>query len=460
VTAVVSATTLEIHPIALPEVDRWDATIRLGEALVTAGRFMRPGDEWPRGLRRTFDHLGATFLKLGQLLGSSPGLFGEVVAAEFRGTLDAGPAVPFASVKRAVEKELGRPLAQSFASFEEMPMAAASLAVVHRAVTHDGQTVAVKVLRPGVERRVATDLAVMRPLLGFLGKQVPIGLLEVLPGAVDGLAEQVSEELDLRNEARSMAWFAERMVALGIDALKIPDVVPALSGRRVLTMELLDGVPVDDVGGIERLGADAPHLIKQLVLSWFALALCTGAFHGDVHAGNLLVLTDGRLGVLDWGIVGRVDADTHLFLRRSVEGALGDQTAWADVHGYFKATYGEAVIAALGMTDERGAEVARTMIEAFYNQPFGSVDLNLLMGPPPDAPSRELTLWKQVRRQRRLKRELDASGAVGSPFDRATFLMGKQLIYLERYGKLFLPDVPLLWDREAFAALLAEVPAA
>jgi predicted unusual protein kinase regulating ubiquinone biosynthesis (AarF/ABC1/UbiB family) len=320
--------------------------------------------------------------------------------------------------------------------------------------------VAVKVLRPGVERRVATDLAVMRPLIGFLGRQLPVGLLEVLPGAVDGLAEQVSEELDLRNEARSMAWFAERLVPLGLDAHKIPDVVPALSGRRVLTMELLDGVPVDDLGGIERLGADAPHLVKQLVLSWFATALCTGAFHGDCHAGNLLVLRDGRIGLLDWGIVGRVDADTHRFLRRSIEGALGDQTAWADVHGYFKATYGEAVIEALGMTDERGAEVARTMIETFYNQPFGTVDLSLLMGPLPDSPSASQPFWRQVRHQRRLRRELEASGGLGSPFDRATFLMGKQLIYFERYGKLFLPDVPLLWDRAAFAALLAEVPAA
>ena len=451
---------LEIHPIALPEVDRWDAAVRLGEALVTAGRFVRPGDEWPRGLRRTFDRLGATFLKFGQLLGSSPGLFGEVVAAEFRGTLDAGPAVPFVTVKRAIEKELGRPLDRLFASFEEKPMAAASLAVVHRAVTPEGRPVAVKVLRPGVERRVATDLAVMRPLIGFLGRQVPVGLLEVLPGAVDGLGEQISEELDLRNEARSMAWFAERLVPLGLDALKIPDVVPSLSGRRVLTMELLDGVPVDDLGGIERLGADAPALVKQLVLGWFATALCTGAFHGDCHAGNLLVLRDGRLGLLDWGIVGRVDVDTHRFLRRSVEGALGDQTAWADVHGFFKATYGEAVLAALGMTDERGAETARTMIETFYNQPFGTVDLSLLMGPMPDSPSAQLPFWGQLRRQRRLKKELDASGGVGTPFDRTTFLMSKQLIYLERYGKLFLPDVPLLWDREAFTALLADVPAA
>ena len=451
---------LEIHPIALPEVDRWDAAIRSGEALVTAGRYMRPGDEWPRGLRRTFDHLGATFLKFGQLLGSSPGLFGDVVAAEFRGTLDAGPAVPFAAVKRAVERELGRPLDRLFAAFEETPMAAASLAVVHRATLLDGQQVAVKVLRPAVERRVATDLAVMRPLIGFLGRQLPVGLLEVLPGAVDGLAEQVSEELDLRNEARSMAWFAERLVPLGLPDLKIPDVVPGLSGRRVLTMELLDGVPVDDLGGIERLGADARHLLQQLVLGWFATALCTGAFHGDCHAGNLLILRDGRIGILDWGIVGRVDPHTHRFLRRSIEGALGDQTAWADVHGYFKDTYGEAVLEALGMTDERGADIARTMIETFYNQPFGTVDLSLLMGPPPDSPSAQLPMWKQVRRQRRLRRELEASGALGSPFDRATFLMGKQLVYFERYGKMFLPDVPLLWNKEAFAALLAELPAA
>src|SRR6185295_1377202 len=123
----------------------------------------------------------------------------------------------------------------------------------------------------------------------------------------------------------------------------IPEPFPALSGPRMLTMEYLDGVPIDDVARIAELGADPRPLIEQLVRGWFITALRDGTFHADVHAGNLLLLRDGRVGVVDWGIVGRLDARTHRFLRRTIEGALGDETAWDDIAADLLAAYGPAL---------------------------------------------------------------------------------------------------------------------
>jgi len=425
-----------------------------------------------RQLRKVFDDLGGSFAKFGQLIGSSPSLFGERVAAEFRSTLDDVTAVPFADVRRTIEDELGLPLSHLFDHLDPEPLAAASLAVVHRGRLHDGRDVAVKVLRPGIEEAMAVDLAVMGPLFDWIGREVAIGIAGELPSLVSGLAEQLSEEVDLRNEARSMLWFEHLRQALELDRLEVPLPVEGMSAKRVLVMDFLDGVAVDDVAQIAELGIDPAPLVQDTVKAWFATAICTGAFHGDVHAGNLLVTRNGNLGVLDWGIVGRLDDHTQRFFRRVVEGALGDESAWPDVWSHAKAVYGPALQEQSGMTDEQMTVLVRMQIEPLFTRPFGEIRLqDLLMNPetggdpitggvhdtPPDQMS-TYQLWKAERRRRR---EQLASGVRETSFDRGMFLLGKQLVYFDRYGKLFLPDVPLMWDRAAFERLVREpmVPA-
>jgi hypothetical protein len=420
------------------------------------------------GIRRTFDDLGGTFTKFGQLIGSSPSLFGEEVAAEFRGCLDAGAPVPFDDVRAVIEDDLGLPLERLYASFEEKPVAAASLAVVHRATLADGTPVAVKVLRPGIEYQMATDLAVMRPLLHWISRNVAIGIAGELGGLIDGLAEQVAEEVDLRNEARSILWFEHLRAALGIDELVVPEPVAGWSGRRVLTMDFIDGVPIDDLVAIDQMGVDAGPLVQETVKAWFATALCTGAFHGDIHAGNLFITPDNRLAVLDWGIVGRLDQPTQRFFRRMVEGVLGDDGAWDEVYAHVKDVYGDGVAEQLGVTDEQVVAFLRMQITYVFEQPFGQVDLTAMLFNDPEnalggadgvpAPTTDKTprewfdLWRVERKRRR---ELLDSDAYGSSFDRGMFLLGKQLVYFDRYGKLFLPDTPLMWDPEAFRRILA-----
>lgn len=475
---------LIIRSVPLPTPRRRDVAARLGRALTTSGRHLaplvsdlvrrRPVDDAAvaGALRRIFDDLGGSFAKFGQLIGSSPSLFGDEVAAEFRHTLDNVSPEPFAVIRRTVEDELGLPLSHLFADFDEEPLAAASLAVVHRATLPDGSPVAVKILRPGIEEKMAIDIAVARPLFETMARQIAIGVAGELPSLVNGLAEQLAEEVDLRNEARSVRWFEHLRTTMGLDRVQVPLPVEGYVSKRVLVMDFLEGVAVDRVEEIEALGIDPKPLVQDCVKAWFASAICTGAFHGDVHAGNLLITPDGRLGVLDWGIVGRLDADTQAFFRRVVEGALGDETAWADVWKHAKAIYGPQLAEQAGMTDEQMATLVRFQIEPIFKRPFGEINLmDMLMNPEMggdplsgkvnDRPPASMGTFELWRAERRRRRDLLDSGVNQTPFDRGMFLLGKQLVYFDRYGKMFLPDTPLMWDTEAFERLLAEpvVPA-
>jgi predicted unusual protein kinase regulating ubiquinone biosynthesis (AarF/ABC1/UbiB family) len=471
---------LRPFPLPLPTPDGRDLRRRAAQiVLATARHLARPlarralgrpdaAGATARPLRMLFEDLGATFVKLGQLVASSPGVFGERAADEFRSCLDTGPVVPVETVRRTIETTLGAPLGDAFAALEEAPIGRASIAVVHRATLRDGRTVAVKVLRPGIEATVATDLRLMAPLLDFLAFRVGVPEAGQLVRMLDGFREQLREELDLRNEARAMAHHRALAAALGLDRIVVPAPVPALSGRRVLVMDWLDGVPIDDRAAIAALGLDPRPLLDQLVRAWFITALRDGTFHADAHAGNILLLRDGRVGVVDWGIVGRLDARTLRFLRRLVEGALGDASAWDDVAAELLANYGPALVEGLGLDRTGLAAFARSIVEPMLTRPFGEVSLGAFLaawqgnvaaaeGRPVERPT-----WRQrlarLRRQRALHVGVARHGGRGTRFDRGTFLLAKQLLYFERYGKMFLADTSLLADRAFFERLLAAGP--
>src|SRR4029079_13417606 len=140
-------------------------------------------------------------------------------------------------------------------------------------------------------------------------------------------------------------------------------------------MDFLDGVPIDDRAAIAALGLDPRPLLEELVRAWFITALRDGTFHADGHAGNILMLRDGRVGVVDWGIVGRLDAATLRFLRRTVEGGLGDESAWHDIADAFLENYGPALIDGLGLDRDGLAQFSRSIVEPMLTRPFGEVSL-------------------------------------------------------------------------------------
>ncbi len=419
-------------------------------------------------LRRTFEDLGGTYMKFGQLVASSPGVFGEEFADEFRTCLDTGPPVPFETVRDVIETDLGMPLHEAYSHFDTNPIGRASIAVVHRATTLEGVDVAVKVLRPGIEANVAVDLDLLQPLLELVARQTGDQSAGTLMQLFSGFREQIGEELDLRNEARAMAAFRLLLEEVDLPLMVVPEPFPAYSGPNVLTMEFLDGVPIDDLAGAASFGVDPAPLVEQVVRAFFLTTVRWGAFHGDVHAGNMLLLRDGRMGVIDWGIVGRLDPETHYFFLRLLAAALGDEEAWRDIATHLTRTYGPAMQRGLGLSDEDLATFIRSLIEPVLNRPFGEVSLAALIQAPQvqaakaqgiEAHNRSLKATVgRLRAQRQLRRLADESGGTDSDFDRGTFLLGKQLMYFERYGKMFLADVPLLHDRAFFESLLASAP--
>jgi predicted unusual protein kinase regulating ubiquinone biosynthesis (AarF/ABC1/UbiB family) len=419
-----------------------------------------------RRLRLAFDALGSTYRKFGQLIGSSPGAFGPAVADEFRGCLDTGPSVPFEAVREAVERTTGKPLDETFATFKTEALASASIAVVHRAVLHDGREVAVKVVRPGIAEEVAIDLDVMEPLFKRLALQgVPIA--GPLYRFLRGFRTQVAEELDLRNEARTMVHFASLVSDAGLDRIVIPEPLAELSGPDVLVMSFLDGVAIDDLAAIEALGHDPAPLVQELLRCWFLTGIRFGMFHGDIHAGNLMLLRDGRIGMIDWGIVGRLDGPTHLLFRRFVEAVLGDATAWPEIMKFMS----EMAPFASDDDDAEPREIpdeAKAEIEGLLTRPFGEVDLTGAFSGPGNGPigggrRAQGPRTKAERRERKarlkeMRQRVIGSGFADTGFAQANFMLFKQLLYFERYGKLYLADSALMGDREYLQHVLDTSP--
>jgi aarF domain-containing kinase len=310
---------------------------------------------------------------------------------------------------------------------------------------------------------VDADLALLTPVVRFLARQ-GVEQVAALHSFLGGLGQQVAEELDLRNEAEAMARFRALFAELGLDRIVIPEVDPTRSGRRVLTMELLDGVAIDTPEAVDWAGADPRPLLLQLLKGWFTTAVTDGVFHGDLHAGNLLLLRDGRLGLIDWGILGRLDPATHWLFRRLLEACLGDVDGWRDVAQVYR-VMGLSLQDELGMSDAAAGAVARAQLEPLLTRPFARIDLGglFLTSREATAAMREgaggrersrdrLARWRAARRH---GRRVVAAGLREKPFDRANFMLGKQLLYVERFGKLYLPDVALLEDRRYARRLLA-----
>jgi ubiquinone biosynthesis protein len=266
-----------------------------------------------RSLRLALEEAGVTFVKLGQMLSTRPDLLpAEFVEELGRLTDDVAPA-PWEQVEQVLTAELGRPPDEVFAGFDREPLAAASVAQVHAARLRSGAEAAVKVQRPGIQATVERDLDIVARLARSLEARTrwarSIGTREL----AGGFADAVREELDFRIEAANMAGVA----ATADGAVRIPVPYQPLCGQRVLVMQRLDGTPLGAAGPvIAERGLDRGGLARALLGSLLGQVMLTGVFHADPHPGNVLVLADGRLGLLDFGSVGRLDTSVRSALQR------------------------------------------------------------------------------------------------------------------------------------------------
>ena len=384
-------------------------------------------------LRRSFVELGPTFVKLGQLMASSPGLFPDVIATEMRRLLDDVPPEPSRRVVRIVERQLGAPLGRLFSEFELEPIAAASIAQVHRARLLDGTEVAVKVRRPRLRGRVERDLRLLRASAVALERAGTLGRAVNPTAIVEDLAVTMREELDLAREADDMATFAANLRRHGGPPLVVvPDPIPGMVGERVLVMTFVHGVSVDDGDALRAAGHDLQELLRTGIRAWMESAFVHGLFHGDMHAGNVFVTPQGEVAFLDFGIVGRLTDRTRAVLLRLLPVMLLDQRDYAAVL---------QALAELGgvhrpLDLERAVADVERLVVPLVERPIGEV----VYGEVLDA-----LLQVAGTHHIRLPRELVA--------------IVKQLLYFERYAKELAPDYVMYDDTAIIEPLLAALAA-
>ena len=269
---------------------------------------MRPGERLARALQR----LGPTFTKLGQSLAVRGDLIGDEIADDLSALQDALPPFSSEEAARTLETELGQSQATLFAAFEATPTAAASIAQVHFAERHDGVAVAVKILRPGIEEAFAQDIAFFDWLARLLEALMP-QLRRLKPiEVVQNFADTVALEMDLRLEAAAAGELAENF--LDDPEFRVPAVDWERTSRRVLTLERIDGIPIDEIEALEAAGISPVDVLARSARVFFHQVFRDGFFHADLHPGNMFVGPDGVLSPVDFGIMGRLDRQTRHFL--------------------------------------------------------------------------------------------------------------------------------------------------
>lgn len=278
-------------------------------------------------IRLAFTELGTTFIKLGQVLSTRRDVIGPALGEELEKLQSEVPADPFDVTRATLEAELKRPLAELFAEFEQEPLASASIGQVHRAILPDGRKVAVKVQHPGIVKKIEDDIAILAELASLAERFVP-ELRAYRPVKLIAEFERtITRELDFHRELRHLQLFRQSFVA--DKSIVFPEPFSTHSTGRVLTMELLDGIPFNRPDELRAAGADFQKLAERGGRVFLDMVFRDGFFHADPHPGNVLYILptpdrpDGAIGLLDAGMVGRIDDRLRDRIERGVAAAIG-----------------------------------------------------------------------------------------------------------------------------------------
>ncbi len=360
-----------------------------------------------------FQALGPMFVKLGQLIGSSPGVFPSPLADACLRCLDDLQPFSAAEARAVIEADLGQPMSAMFRDFEDEPLSAASVAQVHACVLADGREAVMKVQRPGIARRMIVDLRVAWKLATLLERRYESARIANAVGVAHDLYRSTITELDFRAEADNQARIRENLSTFGDnDGVVIPEVYPRYCGTRTICMQRVHGVPLDRFDTVRSTHPNPELLIRRLVKAWMESVMVHGLFHGDVHAGNLWLLHDGRLAILDFGIVGTMPRAWRALLQAMFHASAidGDYTpvarALRELELFEDHNADDAAI---------GAQLA-IVLGPLLSGELAHLDLGTLTG----------QLVEFGRRR----------GMIGP---QPLILMGKQLSYFERYAVALAP---------------------
>jgi len=283
---------------------------RNGSDLAHSGAAAVPARE----LRLALEELGPTFIKLGQLLSTRADLLPLDYTRELSKLQDAAPPAPADAIRETVESELPGGVAGAFAEFDPQPLAAGSVGEAHAAVLHDGTKVVVKVRRPGVVELIDRDLEIIANLAARASRRSATAAAFDVIGLSQEFAGELRGQLDYVREARNAERFGVNFA--GETGVHIPRVFLELSSSRVITLERLEGMKITDLEALQAAGVDRLELAENAALTVGKMVFVDGFFHGDPHPGNFFVEADGRLGIIDFGIVGSLDESLRATVRR------------------------------------------------------------------------------------------------------------------------------------------------
>jgi ubiquinone biosynthesis protein len=275
-----------------------------------------------RHLREMLDELGPTFVKFGQLLSTRPDVVPPDIIVELRGLQDDVRPFPYADVERTIREELDQPIERLFTEFDEVPLAAASIGQVHRATLPNGRRVVVKVQRPNAPKQIEADLSLMYQAAKLAKERIRALDFIDTHEIVDEFSRSIRQELDYRLEARNADGFHKNFA--GHPHVAVPKVYWSYTRSRVLTLEYLEGVQLADID-VEHWTLDQRrHLAYLVTETWMTMIFRHGFFHGDPHPANILVLSPDRIGLVDFGLTGKLTDDdmtklTRLFIDAAAE---------------------------------------------------------------------------------------------------------------------------------------------
>ncbi|KAF7095471.1 hypothetical protein CFC21_097632 [Triticum aestivum] len=402
---------------------------------------MRLGLLSPLYLRRLFERMGATYIKLGQFIASAPTFFPAEYVEEFQNCFDRAPPVPYSEIESILREELQRPLDSVYEYIDPVPIASASIAQVHGARLKSSQKdVVIKVLKPGIEDTLVADLNfiyLVARVLEFLSPELERTSLVAI---IKDIKESMLEEVDFRKEAVNMEAFQRYIEAMGFDRqAKSPFVYQHCSTKRVLTMERLYGVPLTDLDSIRSLVPDPELTLVTALNVWFGSLISCESFHADVHAGNLWLLRDGRVGFIDFGIVGRISPRT-----------------WAAMEIFLASFATEDYNAMASALSEMGATGNDIDVDSFakdLQKIFSSLqqelDTEIIVAAArsSDATAVSANVVVDERQMNALFLDLvRVSESYGLRFPREFALLMKQLLYFDRYTRLLAPSMNMLRD--------------